>query len=609
MLFSVRRPRLDLRTRSRAARLLALAGLSASLLAHMVGCERDSYLDQSVTGRWEITPTTVPILERLVAIEGPGGQATIETTPVTPDDLIPNVEAYRLGPGDGVEVRVQDLFQAGAEETLPREVDPRGFIDLPRIGRLFVDGLTEDEVKAMIGQALADKGIILRDPEVSVTVPRPRKLTYNILGGVQSPGLYGISRPDYRLLEALTAAGRFSENVQSVYVIRSVPLSEKLYRGSGPRPSGSEPTRPSDSLTSPPPATPTTPPKPADDLIDLIDELSKPGSKPAAPASPEGGARPAIMPSVFSGSGTGGAAGAPTRAPAGHEPPIDLPGDEPPKAADRPAPAPVLPPSAPAATPEPPPASGSEPAGDAAPMGQPAAAQQPEQPQEPEKFWVFRDGKWVQVTRVRRTGPVRPQQTESGFIPNAGPRPEITPENPVPVEIMKPQEVPGAEKLVTQRVVEVPMAPLLAGSAQFNIVIRPGDIIRVPSAPEGVVYLEGEVNRPGVFSLPGSGRLTLQRAVAAAGGLSNLAVPERVDLTRMVGPDRQATIRLNYRAIREGTMPDVFLKADDVVNFGTNFWAFPLAVIRNGFRASYGFGFILDRNFDENVFGPRQGQR
>ncbi len=71
----------------------------------------------------------------------------------------------------------------------------------------------------------------------------------------------------------------------------------------------------------------------------------------------------------------------------------------------------------------------------------------------------------------------------------------------------------------------------------------------------------------------------------------------------MVGPDRQATIMLDLRAISEGTQPDVFLKPDDHLNVGTNFWALPLAIVRNGLRASYGFGFLLDRNFGNDVFG------
>ena len=28
-----------------------------------------------------------------------------------------------------------------------------------------------------------------------------------------------------------------------------------------------------------------------------------------------------------------------------------------------------------------------------------------------------------------------------------------------------------------------------------------------------------------------------------------------------------------------------------------------VAVVRNGFRATYGFGFVLDRNFEYDVFG------
>ncbi len=194
---------------------------------------------RSSTPRWwgagEVTPTTVPILERLVAIEGPAGQASVETSPVRPEDLIPEIESYRLGAGDGIEVKIQDLFQTGTEETYQREVDPRGFIDLPKVGRILVDGLVEEDVKDIIAQSLAEKGIIVKDPIISISVPRPRKQTYNILGGVNSPGLYQITRPDFRLLEALTGAGRFSESAPFVYIIRSIPLTEKVIRGNGPK--------------------------------------------------------------------------------------------------------------------------------------------------------------------------------------------------------------------------------------------------------------------------------------------------------------------------------------------------------------------------------------
>ncbi len=70
----------------------------------------------------------------------------------------------------------------------------------------------------------------------------------------------------------------------------------------------------------------------------------------------------------------------------------------------------------------------------------------------------------------------------------------------------------------------------------------------------------------------------------------------------MVGDNRQATIRLDARAIANGTAPDILLKPDDMLNFGTNFWR-PARGGPRGFRGSYGFGFLLDRNFGNDVFG------
>ena len=61
---------------------------------------------------------------------------------------------------------------------------------------------------------------------------------------------------------------------------------------------------------------------------------------------------------------------------------------------------------------------------------------------------------------------------------------------------------------------------------------------------------------------------------------------------------------VNLSAIRNRAEPDIYMQPDDHIIIGTNFWAQPLAVVRNGFRATYGFGFLLDRNFGNDVFGP-----
>ncbi|MFT3684064.1 MAG: hypothetical protein QM783_03885 [Phycisphaerales bacterium] len=144
------------------------------------------------------------------------------------------------------------------------------------------------------------------------------------------------------------------------------------------------------------------------------------------------------------------------------------------------------------------------------------------------------------------------------------------------------------------------------GASQYNIVIRPGDTVRVQSLNEGIVYVHGSVNRSGVYNLPSTGRMTIQRAIAAASDLNDIGIPERVDITRYIGADRQATVRVNLRAITEGTQPDLVLRDGDIVNVGTSFWAFPIAVLRNGFRSNYGYSFTLDRNFGFDVFGPQK---
>ncbi len=162
----------------------------------------------------------------------------------------------------------------------------------------------------------------------------------------------------------------------------------------------------------------------------------------------------------------------------------------------------------------------------------------------------------------------------------------------------------AAPELVLERVIEIPYQRLMHGDNSFNAIIRPEDQIFVDGPPVGIVYIDGEVTRPGVYTLPQSDKLTLSRLIAAAGGLGALAVPDRVDMTRIVGENREATIRLNLAAIRRRTEPDVYMKANDHVIVGTNWIAYPLAVFRNGLRMNYGFGFLLDRNFGNDVFGP-----
>jgi protein involved in polysaccharide export with SLBB domain len=164
-------------------------------------------------------------------------------------------------------------------------------------------------------------------------------------------------------------------------------------------------------------------------------------------------------------------------------------------------------------------------------------------------------------------------------------------------------EVPPS--MYATRIIEVDYQELVKGDPNLDVVIRPGDKIYVEPPETGFLYIDGEINRIGVYELQNTnGRLTLSRFVSAAGGLAPTAIPNRVDLVRMLGSDREATIRIDLAAIRNRAEPDIYLQANDHIIIGTNLTATPLAVIRNGFRMTYGFGFLLDRNFGNDVFGP-----
>jgi protein involved in polysaccharide export with SLBB domain len=125
-------------------------------------------------------------------------------------------------------------------------------------------------------------------------------------------------------------------------------------------------------------------------------------------------------------------------------------------------------------------------------------------------------------------------------------------------------------------------------------VIRPGDYINVPNIEPGEFYLLGHVGRAGVYSITGR-KVTLKQAVAAAGGLDQVAVPRRCDLIRRVG-NTEVTVQVDLQRIFDGEQPDIFLKANDLVNVGTDAIAPFLAVTRNAYRGSYGWGFVYDRN-------------
>jgi hypothetical protein len=79
--------------------------------------------------------------------------------------------------------------------------------------------------------------------------------------------------------------------------------------------------------------------------------------------------------------------------------------------------------------------------------------------------------------------------------------------------------------------------------------------------------------------------------------LGPLSWPENSILIRRIGKNQEQMIPINIESILRGTEPDIYLKPNDIIAVGTHWSTTFLAVMRNAFRMTYGFGFIYDRNF------------
>jgi polysaccharide export outer membrane protein len=85
-------------------------------------------------------------------------------------------------------------------------VNSHGEIIMPYLGTVHVEGLTPAEVEATIAARLRQADL-LRKPQVSVDVVEYRHGVVAVMGSVQRPGLYPITRPGTTLADQIWAAG------------------------------------------------------------------------------------------------------------------------------------------------------------------------------------------------------------------------------------------------------------------------------------------------------------------------------------------------------------------------------------------------------------------
>jgi polysaccharide export outer membrane protein len=109
-------------------------------------------------------------------------------------------EGYRLGPEDEIEIKVWDHDDL----TRKTRVGLDGNISYPFVGEIKAQGRSLLEVQKELERGLGPKYII--DPRVSVTVTEYKSGKFFVVGNVQKPGTYPLTKT-IRVVEAISQAG------------------------------------------------------------------------------------------------------------------------------------------------------------------------------------------------------------------------------------------------------------------------------------------------------------------------------------------------------------------------------------------------------------------
>jgi len=146
-------------------------------------------------------------------------------------------------------------------------------------------------------------------------------------------------------------------------------------------------------------------------------------------------------------------------------------------------------------------------------------------------------------------------------------------------------------------VVEINTAQVLEGkSPAANIEVKPDDVISVSAPDSDMVYVVGDVQRAGGFTLGGRSKISTLMALSLAGGLGHTAKPDKARIIRDVpGQPEPQEIAVNLNRILNGKAADPGLRPNDVLVVPTSgrktftTYSVPAAVATAAYAAIYRF--------------------
>ena len=123
-------------------------------------------------------------------------------------------DSYRVGIEDELQISVWRETEISSQVV----VRPDGFISLPLLNDVQVEGLTTKELQELITQKLKS---FLTEPQVTVIVRQIRSRKVYLIGQVNRPGSY-VLNGDKTVLQLLAEAGGVGQfaKTKSIYVVR-----------------------------------------------------------------------------------------------------------------------------------------------------------------------------------------------------------------------------------------------------------------------------------------------------------------------------------------------------------------------------------------------------
>jgi len=147
---------------------------------------------------------------------------------------------YLIGPGDVLELTLLDVPEFSGEYGVLND----GTITLPLIGSIYLKNLSIDQASKIIEEKYRDQ--LLR-PELHLIVKLPRPIRVSIVGEINMPGIYSLSKSENNVLtgarpirsnglptivDAIQKAGGITQNtdLRKVIVLRRMPGLEREYK-------------------------------------------------------------------------------------------------------------------------------------------------------------------------------------------------------------------------------------------------------------------------------------------------------------------------------------------------------------------------------------------